>query len=314
MTAPLATGGPELLVLVLDARLALIRDASDTAAATAFPQVWQALGVLRAAHCALSTAHRTALFAAHARRATLLATGLRGMADWEEARQATVRFLLEPGAQDGEPLLAGALAQVLCHAQRQRSSLKEVAEGLCGGSGRAAGADLAVRCLLLSASAGQDELTMQSSGLVNCAFAAQAVGMPIDCLALGDASCALLQQASALSGGRFEALPPTSLAGRHRLSDACTAMLLFHFLPGAAARRELKAMDEVVHNYAAVCKCHAAAREIAFVCSCCLSIYCSDDLAICTTCGTRLRPDVPEAPQLRDVGHEFPPPVSQRPS
>ena len=39
----------------------------------------------------------------------------------------------------------------------------------------------------------------------------------------------------------------------------------------------------------AVCACHNNAIDKGYVCSICLSIYCSDSAGICAVCGSRIR-------------------------
>ncbi len=122
--------------------------------------------------------------------------------------------------------------------------------------------------------------------------------MPVDCLSLGAEPSALLRQACILTGGRHHALPTGRLP--HSLQEVLVPLLLFHFLPGVAVRQELSTVEDV-QNLAAVCSCHGEPCEIAYMCSCCLAIYCSATRAICPACRTRFPPCTELDPPLAEL-------------
>lgn len=285
-------------MLVLDARLALqasgtgpnARPAAGGGAGTGaaevfFPQLWEALVVFCRAHAALGSDQQLGLFVAHARRAALLVGGMCAAVDWEATRRTTVAFALEDAGLPGEPLLAAALSRALCLAHRLRR--------------RGGGGELRARCLVLEGSASEADLSSQGPALINCAFAAQAAGILIDCLALGAEPSMLMRQVAGLTAGKHHSLPP--VGREHRPEDILVPVLLFHFMPGVDTRKELNLVADTQHH-SAVCLCHGERRELAHVCSCCLAVFCSDAAAICPVCGTRFRHERDADRRLLDTG------------
>nr|QDO16413.1 general transcription factor IIH subunit 3 [Lingulodinium polyedra] len=302
---------PELLALVLDARLCLqcgtppgpraaggeggagaaappghgAKAPAEAAPGAFFQRLWDALLVLCRAHGLLGADQQVALFAAHSRRAALLVGGMCDAVDWEAARRAMATFALEPDGLPGTPQLAAALSRALCYVNRAKRSQS----GLCA------------RVLVLDSSPSEAEHCRQSPALLGCAFAAQAAGVPLDCLSLGREASVLLRQAASLAGGKHVALAPS---GREqRPEDVLVPVLLFHFLPGVAVRKGMNVTADV-QNHAAVCACHGERKELAHVCSCCLAVYCSDAAAVCPACGTRFRHDRCADRRLLDLGPE----------
>lgn len=271
----------ELLTIILDARLAQLTNATpigDTGPESdnaAFPAIWDAVSVLIAAHAALALDQQVALFAAHAGKAIQIAGGVCGDVDLAAGRVALCNFIVEETAAQGTPLVAAALSLALCYTNRVRRAHKE----------------LGTRILVIECSHGETDFAAHSAALVNCAFAAQAGGTPLDCLSLGQEPSVLLRQAAILSKGKHHALALTG-AGccPHAIGDVLAPLLLFHFLPGVAVREELHATRDV-QNLPAICSCHGEVREIAYVCSACLAVCCSNDRAFCLVCKTRFKPD-----------------------
>lgn len=279
LAAPAAA--PELLVVVLDARLA----AESATEAPLLFCFWDALLVLLRAHAAVGTDNLACLFGASAQTARLLAEGRAAEVDWARARPACAGLCLEDRACDGAPQIALGLSLALCYAnrlQREDPALRP-------------------RVLAIDCSQGEADLAAQSTATIGCAYAARAAGVPIDCLSLGPASSALLRQAAALSGGRHLALP--AACSPEPLAEILAPALLFHFLPGVNVRSLLNATEDAP-SLTAVCVCHSEPQEIAFVCSCCLSTYCSDAGAICQVCRTRFRPERESDRRLRELAPE----------
>lgn len=293
----------ELLAIVIDARLVQLREAvprqsakrpqqphvqlpgkkETSTGSPAFPVIWDSLLVLCRAHAALATEQRVLLLGAHSRRAAVLASGLCRTIDWEAARRAASAFFVEEGAA-GTPVVSVALSKVLCHANRVRHD--------------AGIPDLPARVLFVDGSSGVTDFAAQGTALTSGAFAAKAAGVPVDCLSLGAEEPALLRQVAILTGGKHIALPPGGQP--QSLPEVLVPTLLFHFVPGIAARKELNATEDF-QNLAAICHCHGEALEIAYVCSCCLAIYCGGSRAICAVCRTRFRQDHTADPLLSEL-------------
>lgn len=71
------------------------------------------------------------------------------------------------------------------------------------------------------------------------------------------------------------------------LDRGLTPFLIFHLLPSVQAREEtFVSTSRTRQTGLAVCFCHHERLEIGYVCSSCLSIFCSRFRApICSTCG-----------------------------
>merc|ERR1719198_85926 len=76
---------------------------------------------------------------------------------------------------------------------------------------------------------------------------------------------------------------------------------MFHFLPSPELRQDFNITEGQQQSLEATCVCHGKAQHLAWVCSCCLSLYCSDNAAICPTCNTRFQPPRAEDWQLREL-------------
>ncbi|MCJ1305326.1 RNA polymerase II transcription factor B subunit 4 [Hypocenomyce scalaris] len=133
------------------------------------------------------------------------------------------------------------------------------------------------RILILSVSG---DLAHQYIPLMNCIFACQRLQIPIDiCKIAGDT--VFLQQASDATRGTYIKLEhPRGLL----------QYLMMGFLPDQTSRGSLVAPTQVGVDFRAACFCHRRVVNTGFVCSICLSIFCSPpEGAICLTCGTHLR-------------------------
>merc|ERR1719433_697182 len=278
---------PEILLLVLDVRLVVQgldqslvgnvgaesnASTSETKDTALFPRLWYALSVFVRAFDVLGPDQQVALMGAHARRAGLLAGGRCCSFDLEAARRQVLAFALEDGSLRGAPLLSAALARALCYANRVRQTVGE----------------LQARVLVLDGSVTEADLSMQSSAINSCGFAAQSGSMLIDCLSLGSETSVLLRQVAGLTGGKHKHIAALKMtAGQElQLEAVLSPTLLFHFLPGPHVRKELTVAPDV-ENHAACCDCHGEQKELAHVCSVCLAILCSASAAICPACGTR---------------------------
>ena len=158
------------------------------------------------------------------------------------------------------------------------------------------------RILIVSASG--DQLAEQYIPLMNAMFAAQHSRIPIDILKVAGDS-ALLQQASYTTGGVF--IRPDEMTGDSASSHGkeggrvnLLPYLFYALLPDASARSHLLLPTSPHVDLRAACFCHRRVVSLGYVCSVCLSIFCSDsELPVdeenptrrqCLTCGTFLAP------------------------
>ncbi|TVY22790.1 General transcription and DNA repair factor IIH subunit [Lachnellula hyalina] len=132
------------------------------------------------------------------------------------------------------------------------------------------------RILVVSVSG---DLAHQYIPIMNTTFAAQRLRIPIDILKLaGDT--VFLQQASDTTKGIYMHL---------RSPQGLLQYLMMAFLPDQMARKHLVAPTQEVVDFRAACFCHRKVVDVGFVCSICLSIFCSPpEGAICLTCSTHL--------------------------
>ncbi|KAF2447720.1 RNA polymerase II transcription factor B subunit 4 [Karstenula rhodostoma CBS 690.94] len=136
---------------------------------------------------------------------------------------------------------------------------------------------LASRILIVSVSG---DLANQYIPVMNSIFAAQRKRIPIDILKLaGDT--VLLQQASDATGGVYM---------KPERPEGLLQYLMMAFLPDPTARRSLVMPSAGGVDFRAACFCHRKVVDIGFVCSVCLSIFCTADLPdnLCLTCGSYL--------------------------
>ncbi|KAK5449741.1 RNA polymerase II transcription factor B subunit 4 [Exophiala xenobiotica] len=183
------------------------------------------------------------------------------------------------------------------------------------------------RILLISASPSTD-LAHQYIPIMNAIFACQRLSIPIDILQLplttlptptqtlnlqsddgsgsnskSSDSTVFLQQAADATHGIFipaELQPPTlssssssgaaSASASTSASQAFLTYLLLSFLPSPMTRsRHLILPTPIDVDFRAACFCHRNVVSVGFVCSICLSIFCSvPENGDCLTCGTHL--------------------------
>jgi transcription initiation factor TFIIH subunit 3 len=176
------------------------------------------------------------------------------------------------------------------------------------------------RILLVSASPSTD-LAHQYIPIMNAIFACQRLAIPIDILQLplpllsptpkpssstssasssssstsGSNSTVFLQQAADATKGIFipVQLPKPSSSTATSSSSASQALLTYlltSFLPSPATRAaHLILPTRIDVDFRAACFCHRNVVSTGFVCSICLSIFCSvPENGDCLTCGTHL--------------------------
>lgn len=194
-------------------------------------------------------------------------------------------------------MIAGALTLALSYINRVTLSVTPASAaggsnnvaggGDASGSGTQQNTLLNSRIVMISTSG---DLASQYIPLMNLTFAAQHGRTPIDILKLaGDT--VLLQQASYTTSGVFLIPSKRQSAGSSPMKLLPT--LLFAYLPDAVARVHLILPTSPDVDFRAACFCHRRVIDLGFVCSICLSIFCSDALPLpeerCLTCGTKLR-------------------------
>lgn len=181
--------------------------------------------------------------------------------------------------------IAGALTLALTYINKQSIALSTTTSSKTNADPLVAPSDpnsitpatLNPRILILSVSG---DLAHQYIPIMNTIFACQRLTIPIDiCKIAGDS--VFLQQASDATHGTYIALThPRGLL----------QYLMLGFLPDQSSRKYLVPPTAVGVDFRAACFCHRKVVDVGFVCSICLSIFCSPpEGAICLTCGTHLQ-------------------------
>ncbi|KKY20292.1 putative transcription factor tfiih subunit [Phaeomoniella chlamydospora] len=220
-------------------------------------------------------------------------------------------------------MIAGALTLALSYINRE---MLAYAEANGGGGNRANATDpstqptasitpssgsqsLQSRILLISVSPSTD-LAHQYIPIMNSIFACQRLSIPIDICQIplsssrifpgstpdntttsqNSTSTVFLQQASDATHGIYIPLPTAvSSSSPQKPSWSLLQYLLFAFLPSNTTRRSLILPTRIDVDFRAACFCHRRIVDIGFVCSICLSIFCSvPEAGECLTCGSQL--------------------------
>ncbi|XP_077776387.1 general transcription factor IIH subunit 3 isoform X3 [Podarcis muralis] len=127
-----------------------------------------------------------------------------------------------------------------------------------------------------------EDSALQYMNFMNVIFAAQKQNILIDACVL-DSDSGLLQQACDITGGIYLKVPHM---------PSLLQYLLWVYLPDQEQRSQLILPPPVHVDYRAACFCHRNLIEIGYVCSVCLSIFCSFS-PICTTCETAFKISLP---------------------
>lgn len=184
--------------------------------------------------------------------------------------RAIARELDLLGEQDEEApvALVGALTKALCYINR----ITHVPAGATAPEDPATQAS--PRILILSVS---PDLSSSYIPIMNCIFSAQKLKITIDVCKLFGPETVFLQQAAHLTGGSYIYL---------ERRDALLQYLIMSFLPPPAVRAVLAVPTQDKIDFRAACFCHKNIVDIGFVCSVCLSIFCSP-VPVCSTCRTK---------------------------
>ncbi|MCJ1370914.1 RNA polymerase II transcription factor B subunit 4 [Loxospora ochrophaea] len=133
------------------------------------------------------------------------------------------------------------------------------------------------RILILSVSG---DLAHQYIPIMNCIFASQRLNIPVDIAKIAGDTVFLQQASDATHGTYIKLEHPQGLL----------QYLMMGFLPDQTHRRSLISPTQVGVDFRAACFCHRRVVDVGFVCSICLSIFCSPpEDGACFTCGTHLR-------------------------
>ncbi|KAG0285449.1 RNA polymerase II transcription factor B subunit 4 [Linnemannia gamsii] len=113
--------------------------------------------------------------------------------------------------------------------------------------------------------------------IMNCIFSAQKANIPIDVCKIWGEDAVFLQQAAHITEGIY--MRPNDPRG-------LLQVLMFSYLPDMFARSYLYLPGQDQVDFRAACFCHKKIVDIGFVCSVCLSIFCSFS-PVCSTCRTK---------------------------
>jgi len=158
---------------------------------------------------------------------------------------------------DGTSMISGALSMALCYINRiiKQDDLGRIKP----------------RVLVLSVS---PDSPYQYISIMNAVFSAQKMSIPIDVCKIFGGEVAFLQQAAHITGGVYLDVENP---------QALLQYLLFSFLPERYARNYLCLPNKEQVDFRAACFCHKRIIDIGYVCSVCLSIFCSWS-PVCSTC------------------------------
>ncbi|XP_033628080.1 general transcription factor IIH subunit 3-like isoform X1 [Asterias rubens] len=185
----------------------------------------------------------------------------------EEIRKLIVE---NPTVGHTDTLLAGSLAMGLCYIHRVQKACQ-------------AGQKINSRLLVIKAA---DDNASQYMNLMNVIFTAQKQSIPVDACIL-EKDSGLLQQACDITNGVYLQIPQI---------NGLLQYLLWVFLPDPSLRETLVLPPSIHVDYRAACFCHRTLIDIGYVCSVCLSIFCTYS-PICSTCHTAFK--LKTAPVLR---------------
>lgn len=187
----------------------------------------------------------------------------------------------QPQSGAGDCALAGAIGTVLC---RIKSATKTNTTKTTQNNNNS-NLSHSQRILVVSCSIQAASFASQYMNLMNGFFAAQKMNIPIDgCIYMKEESKrgSVLEQGCDLTGGHYLNLP--DIAGN-------LEYLLWIFLPSTSIREKILLPEQRKANHRAVCFCHRNIIEIGYVCSVCLSIFCSFS-PICSSCQTHFKLDL----------------------
>mmetsp|Transcript_7435 Transcript_7435/g.19831 ORF Transcript_7435/g.19831 Transcript_7435/m.19831 type:complete len:304 (-) Transcript_7435:528-1439(-) len=188
--------------------------------------------------------------------------------------------------------LSGALSRALCLVHRLRS--KPSSDALAGAPRLASQCRPRLLCLV-----GSPDVPMQYIPVMNAIFSAQRAEVAVDALVLGPPGfdSSFLQQAAHLTGGLYLRAPIGGVKSQaegavsavpqqgHGNMGAALQYLLSCLSADTVTRSMLRVHQPLGVDFRASCFCHKRPLNVGFVCSVCLSIFCTQ-LPHCAICGT----------------------------
>lgn len=159
-------------------------------------------------------------------------------------------------------LLSGALIKALCYCNMEQKNLS-------------IGTELQSRILVIK---GSPDCQKQYMPIMNAIFAAQKNKVAIDACVLGEDS-PFLQQACEISGGSYMQVEDHA---------KLTQVLLSVFLMGVEFRKSFNIPPAAKVDFRAACQCHNKMTDIGYVCSVCMSVYCTFR-PMCMTCNAHFK-------------------------
>lgn len=167
-----------------------------------------------------------------------------------------------------ECLLASAIGMALCKINNLKQGVNS-------------------RILIVSCSVQVDSYASQYMNLMNSFFAAQKICVPIDgCVFMKEENFrggSIIEQGCDLTGGHYLNVP--DIAGNLQY-------LLWIFSPSNSVRDTLLLPERRKATHWAACFCHRKIIDIGYVCSVCLSIFCTFS-PICSSCQTHFKMNLP---------------------
>ncbi|KZV86241.1 transcription factor Tfb4 [Exidia glandulosa HHB12029] len=130
------------------------------------------------------------------------------------------------------------------------------------------------RVLIVSVS---PDLSTSYIPLMNSIFSAQKLKTAIDVCKIFGPDAVFLQQAAHLTGGSYVYLEQR---------EALLQYLVMSFLPAPSLRSVLSVPTQEKIDFRAACFCHKNIIDVGYVCSVCLSIFCTP-VPVCSTCRTK---------------------------
>ncbi|GAA6015486.1 hypothetical protein JCM10207_008611 [Rhodosporidiobolus poonsookiae] len=179
-----------------------------------------------------------------------------------------------PEESDGGVNLVGALSMALCHINRLATSADAPFAASTASTSAISSRRAKPRIVILSVT---PDVSGQYVPIMNCIFTAQKSNIQIDVLKIYGSDAVFLQQACHLTSGSY-----------YRLERRAGLLqyLIMGFLPSPTAARNLNLPAQQAVDLRAACFCHRKIVDIGYVCSVCLSIFCSP-LPVCSTCRTK---------------------------
>lgn len=117
--------------------------------------------------------------------------------------------------------------------------------------------------------------------MMNCIFAAQSQGIVVDAMILRERDSSYLQQACNLTSGVY--LKDSSVS-------SLAANLMTQFLAAPSLRKSIGISSQALPSVdaRASCFCHKTPVDVGYVCSVCLSVFCSF-VPVCSTCDSKFQ-------------------------